>query len=195
MKKFVITCALASLAASPGLAQTGTGPRVEAHLGWDSLAVPDQTGITPAQSPSSRLLYGVGAGYDFDLGHGLVAGVETNLDLGGATNCTGPVLASSDSLCGKMVRDWDIGARLGAHVGPALVYGRVAYDNTLARTTYLPGDGSAIRASNDYGGLRLGAGAEVPLTSKTYAKVEYRYTIASGLPDQNQVLAGVGVHF
>jgi outer membrane immunogenic protein len=196
MKTPGIIAATALAATSPAYAQiTGGGPHVEAHLGWDSLAVPDQTGQTTAQSPSSRLLYGAGAGYDVNLGHSLVLGVDTNFDLGGATNCTGPVLGTADSLCGKMVRDWDVGARLGLKTGLGLFYGRVAYDNSLVRSSYLPGDGTARVASDDYGGLRLGVGTEVPLTRGAYLKAEYRYTTTPDLPDQNQLLAGIGIHF
>lgn len=197
MKKFGIAVAtVMAAAATPAFAQNDmAGPHIEAHLGWDSLAIPDLSGTTGEQSPRSRVLYGVGAGYDVDLGHNLVAGVDTNFDLGGATRCTGPVLTATDSVCGKMVHDWDIGARLGVKTGPGLIYGRVAYDDTRVRSDYLPGDGSSSSTSENFGGLRLGVGGELPLGRLAYLKAEYRYTTASALPDQNQLLAGFGVHF
>jgi len=181
---------------SPALAQTdGSGPRIEVHLGWDNLAVPDLTNSSDGQSPSSRLLYGAGLGYDVSLGHNLIAGVDTDFDLGGKTRCSGAVLTTTDNVCGRMMHDWDIGARLGVKTGIGLIYGRAAYDDTRVESTYLPGDGSSVHASGDYGGLRLGVGTEVPLGNLAYVKAEYRYTTASALPDQNQILAGFGVHF
>lgn len=195
MNKFAVTCAIACLASSPAWADSDTGPRLEAHLGWDSLAIPDQTGTAAAQSPSSRLLYGAGAGYDLSLGGNVIAGVETNFDLGSGTQCSGPVLGTSDSLCGQMAHDWDVGARLGLKEGPALVYARIAYDSTRVQSTYLPGDGTSASVSSNYDGVRFGGGAEMPLTGKSYLKAEYRYTVESGLPDQNQLLAGVGLRF
>ena len=197
MKMFGIAAVtVIAAAASPAFAQSGeAGPHIEAHLGWDSLAVPDLTGTSGEQSPHSRLLYGAGLGYDVNLGHNIVAGLDTNFDLGGAMRCTGPVLTATDSLCGKMVHDWDVGARLGVKTGLGLLYGRVAYDDTRVRSTYLPGDGSGSRASGDFGGLRLGVGTEVPLGQLAYLKAEYRYTTTSDLPDQNQLIAGFGVHF
>lgn len=197
MNKLSIALVTAALAASsPAFAQSGGTAHVEAHLGWDSLPVPDLTHETLARSPASRLLYGGGAGYDVDLGSNIFAGVETNFDLGGSSNCTGRLLTVTDSLCGKMLHDWDIGARVGMNVGPARIYGRVAYDNTRVRSIYRPGDDATrISVSRNFDGLRLGVGAEVPLTGGAYVKAEYRYTTASGLPDQNQLLAGVGIHF
>jgi opacity protein-like surface antigen len=198
MKKFAIGLVVVAAATTPAFAQSdknGTGPRAEVHLGWDSVAVADQTGNTTAQSPKSRLLYGAGLGYDVGLGHGLIAGVETNLDLGGQTRCTDTLSAANDVLCGKAVRDWDIGARLGMKAGPALVYGRVAYDNSLIRSTYLDGAGGEQVASRSADGVRLGAGVEVPVAHAAYVKAEYRYTFLDGNPDKNQLLAGVGVRF
>lgn len=195
MKKLGIAIATVLAAASPALAQSDTGSRIEAHLGWDHLAVPDLSSQTGGQSPASRLLYGVGLGYDVNLGHNLVAGIDSDFDLGGATRCEGPTEGALDSLCGKMVRDWDIGARLGLRTGLGLVYGRVAYDNSLVRSSYLPGDGTSRTVSDDFGGLRLGVGAQLPVTSSTFVKAEYRYTTTPALPDQNQLLAGIGIHF
>jgi|GEM_PF-2067068 len=195
MKRSGLALVTAMASATPAFAQTYTGPRAEVHLGWDSLAVPDQTGTTTARSPSSRLLYGAGLGYDVGLGSNFVVGLDTNFDLGGATRCSGPVLTPTDSLCGKMVRDWDVGARLGLKTGLGLFYGRVAYDNSLVRSRYLPGDGTSTVASNDAGGVRLAAGAEVPLGKISYLKAEYRYTTSDSIPDQHQLLVGIGVRF
>ena len=185
--------------AAPAYAQSDShsdgGAHVEAQLGWDHLPIPDQTGNSATASDANRLLFGVGAGYDVSLGHGVIAGLDTNLDFGGKSNCASSVVTAGDSLCGKLVSDWDIGARLGVKTGVGLLYGRVAYDLSRVRSTYGPGDGTTTAVSSSQGGLRLGAGLEIPLVGKTYLKTEYRYTTASQLPAQQQVVAAVGVKF
>ena len=185
---------LALATTAPAMAQDGLHAEVQG--GYDHMALPDQTGNAPgATVGGSRAVYGVGAGYDVALGGPVFAGIDTNLDFGSKTSCNTGVVAAGDQLCGKLRNDWDVGARLGVHAGPARVYGRVAYDRTSYATTYTDPSANVSYARNTADGLRLGAGVEYDLMPNVYTKAEYRWTTASGVPDHNQVLAGVGLRF
>jgi outer membrane immunogenic protein len=193
----IMVIALGAGVATAAFAQDPfVGPRIEAHAGWDHGDVPDLTGSTAGTAASSdRMIYGVGLGYDWSLGRNVVAGVEGNADFGGHTGCVGSVNLPSDQLCGKMVRDLDVGARLGVVAGPVLLYGRVAYASTLANSSYTLPSGVITAASNTSGAARIGAGIEYALTPNVYAKTEYRYTTSGDLSDRHQVLAGLGFRF
>ena len=82
MRKFVVATLLAGTAvATPALAQdvgpTFTGPRVEAILGYDHVGAGSDVDNNNGRDDQSidGLLYGVGAGYDINLGSAVV-GVE-----------------------------------------------------------------------------------------------------------------------
>ena len=68
---------------------------------------------------------------------------------------------------------------------------QVAAHHALHREDF--GADAEHRAAAD--GLRLGAGVEYDLMPNVYTKAEYRWTTASGVPDHNQVLVGVGLRF
>jgi outer membrane immunogenic protein len=180
--------------AVPAAAQTTGGAHVDAQLGWDHLPVPDQTGSTGIEPSRNRLIFGVGGGYDINLTPNILVGIDANYDAGSTTGCESSVVVSDDLSCGKMVRDVDVGGRIGVHAGRALVYARAAYDNVLLRSSYTLTPGAAV-ASNDYGGFRLGAGVELPVMGPVYAKAEYRWTDESSIPNQQQIVTGIGIHF
>lgn len=98
----------------PAFAQdTFVGPRIEAQVGWDHGDVPDITESTAGTIASrNRVTYSVGLGYDWSRGHNVVAGIQGDADFGGKTGCVAGVNLPGDQLCGKMVHDLDIGARL-----------------------------------------------------------------------------------
>jgi outer membrane immunogenic protein len=196
MKNLTIAAFALSALASPAMAQSFTGPHVEAQAGWDHADIPDQTGTTGNRVASDdRMIYGVGAGYDVSLGGPVIAGVDGSFDLGNHGGCASDVAATGDRLCSKLVRDFDIGARLGVQAGSTLFYGRVGYANSLVRSTYVPPTGSTVRDSEQDGGLRLGAGVEHQIGGGAYLKAEYRYTTASDLDDHHQLLGGIGIRF
>lgn len=84
---------------------------------------------------------------------------------------------------------------MGVKAGSALVYGRVAYDDTKVRTSYLDGLGNTTTTDASGQGVRLAAGLEYNLGSLAYLKGEYRYTPDHGLGTQNQLVAGLGLRF
>ena len=221
MKKLatVLTAGAALAGASPALAQdnsTFTGPRVEALLGYDinkaGSTIDDDANPNDDES-TEGLLYGVGAGYDLAIGKAVV-GVE-----GEFTDSTAKTKNENGDFENfgfggvRVGRDLYVGARAGFLVTPrTLIYAKGGYTN--ARYNIRGTDGTTnLRESFDTDGWRVGAGAEMALSGRTYAKLEYRYSNYSrgevdfedpSLPDssrfnidtdRHQIVAGVGVRF
>jgi len=191
MKFVAIAAVLAPLVAVPALAQTApagatfTGPRIEAHVGYDRLGTNDSNGNVDG------VTYGVGVGYDHAFG-GAVIGVEVNADL---SNIDDETTSGGTTLGLKAKRDLDASVRVGAVVGSrAMIYGKVGYANSRFRGSVANAAGT-FRTSDDLEGVRAGVGVEYALGTSSYAKVEYRYTNYEQGVDRNQVLAGVGFRF
>ncbi|WP_188054016.1 outer membrane protein [Sphingosinithalassobacter sp. CS137] len=209
----VSTTALAAPAAAQSYDPTFTGPRISVLGGYD--------GIRPGSTEDSDLdgddqtvdgfLYGIEAGYDFNLG-GVVAGAEVEL-----TDSTGKVeMDSTDPSYfgyGEVATDRDIyaGVRIGGIVAPGtLLYAKGGYTN--ARLNVLATDGTTELDENfELDGWRVGAGVERTFGTNTFAKLEYRYSNYTEADfeffdgsttsafevdtDRHQVVAGVGFRF
>src|SRR5512139_1982623 len=137
MKKGIaLLLATGSLAAFavPAAAQdsTFTGPRVEALVGYDSNRPGSTTDLDNADEIDQSIdgvAYGIGAGYDFDMGNAVI-GVEgeymrseaqSDFDTTGFNTAVGNIDAG---------RDLYIGARAGMKVGPrSLLYVKGGYTN------------------------------------------------------------------
>ncbi|RST31724.1 hypothetical protein HMF7854_13400 [Sphingomonas ginkgonis] len=194
-----LSCTL--LATTPAFAEdsmTGTA-HVEGQLALDHLRLTDQTGSSAAGTTTgnNRLLVGIGAGYDLPVGGGLLAGVDAGVMGLGKSACASSVTASGDQLCSKVKRDISAGARLGYQAGPALLFGRVAYDNSRVGSTYTASDGTTVTtAAHSTGSPQVGGGVELGLGAGLYGKAEYRYnTRSDGTYHQSQLLTGVGIKF
>ncbi|MGC4252052.1 MAG: porin family protein [Sphingobium sp.] len=217
MRKIMVATLLAGSAVSaPALAQdvapTFTGPRVEAILGYDHVGAGSDVDNDNGRDDQSidGLLYGVGAGYDVNLGSAVV-GVE-----GEFTNSTAKSSRhdfTDDFGFGrvKQGRDFYIGARAGILADPAtLVYVKGGYTNSKLKV--LAGDtNQATDTAFKLDGWRIGAGVERAINTNTFAKVEYRYSnydkghirFADGATtsnfdvdtDRHQVVASVGYRF
>lgn len=217
MRKFVVATLLAGTAvATPALAQdvgpTFTGPRVEAILGYDHVGAGSDIDNNNGRDDQSidGLLYGVGAGYDINLG-GAVVGVE-----GEYTDST----AKSDRYdltdqfgFGRVSqgRDLYIGARAGILASPnTLVYVKGGYTNT--KLNVLAGDtDETTDTAFKLDGWRIGGGVERAINQNTFAKLEYRYSKYDSAhidfmdgatssefdidTDRHQVVASVGWRF
>jgi outer membrane immunogenic protein len=217
MRKLVVATLLAGTAvASPALAQdvgpTFTGPRVEAILGYDHVGAGSDVDNNNGRDDQSidGLLYGVGAGYDVNLGSAVV-GVE-----GEYTDST----AKSDRFdltdqfgFGRVSqgRDLYIGARAGILANPnTLVYVKGGYTNT--KLNVLAGDSDETTdTAFKLDGWRIGGGVERAINQNTFAKVEYRYSKYDSAhidymdgatssefdidTDRHQVVASVGWRF
>lgn len=217
MRKLVVATLLAGTAvASPALAQdtgpTFTGPRVEAILGYDHVGAGSDVDNNNGRDDQSidGLLYGVGAGYDINLGSAVV-GVE-----GEYTDST----AKSDRFdltdqfgFGRVSqgRDLYVGARAGILANPnTLVYVKGGYTNT--KLNVLAGDtDETTDTAFKLDGWRIGGGVERAINQNTFAKVEYRYSKYDSAhidymdgatssefdidTDRHQVVASVGWRF
>jgi outer membrane immunogenic protein len=225
MRKLLLATLLAGTVAAPAFAQEAspfTGFRVEAIGGYDSLKSGERdddgvdTGDNEGDESLEGVVFGVGAGYDFDLG-GVVAGIE-----GEFTESTGEQ-ESDESLDGinftssvETGRDLYIGGRLGFRVAPStLVYGKAGYTNTSIEAGFETAD-DRFEFDTNVDGYRLGVGIEQLFGPNAYGKVEYRYSNYSNLDfsddfdlddfdaedfdtdidlDRHQVVAAVGFRF
>ena len=182
MRKLMVATLLAGASvATPALAQdvgpTFTGPRVEAILGYDHVGAGSDVDNDDGRDDQSidGLLYGIGAGYDVNVGSAVV-GIE-----GEWTDST----AKSDRYdltdqfgFGRVSqgRDLYIGARAGILANPAtLVYVKGGYTNS--KLNVLAGNtNETTDTSFKLDGWRIGAGVERAINNNTFAKLEYRYS-------------------
>jgi len=223
MRKYLFAALAATAFTTPAFAQDSgfSGFRVEGLAGWDRLQSGEEDGgsETSADDGDESIegaMFGVGVGYDFDLG-GLVAGIEGEL-----SESTGEQ-ESDESLDGvtftsrvETGRDLYVGGRIGFKVNPGtLVYAKAGYTNTSLNAAF--GDGTdSLDLDNNVDGLRLGAGAEFLFGRNAFFKTEYRYSNYTTLDfsddfdegdldfedfetdidlDRHQLIAGVGFRF
>lgn len=192
-----------------------TGPRVEALVGYDDVRAGssvDDDGNDNNDQSIDGVNYGIGIGYDIDLG-GAVLGLE-----GEYTDSTAKTEFDNGDFEGfgfgrvDAGRDLYVGARIGAKVQPdLLLYAKGGYTN--AKLNVLTNDGvTEYDEDFDLDGYRIGAGAEYALSNNTFVKLEYRYSnyqkgevdFGGDLPDsdrfdvdldRHQIMAGFGMRF
>lgn len=221
MKKFaaILVAGTTALVAVPAMAQESddkfTGPRVEALVGYDDVRAGssvDDDGNDNNDQSIDGVNYGIGIGYDIDLG-GAVLGLE-----GEYTDSTAKTEFDNGDFEGfgfgrvDAGRDLYVGARIGAKVQPdLLLYAKGGYTN--AKLNVLTNDGvTEYDEDFDLDGYRIGAGAEYALSNNTFVKLEYRYSnyqkgevdFGGDLPDsdrfdvdldRHQIMAGFGMRF
>ncbi len=195
-------------AATPALAQPieqapFTGPHIEALAGYDSL----QAGNDGSSNSVDGVQYGVGAGYDMQIG-GFIAGIEGEFAGSTAKTRSRDIFAPGDSAELRAGRDLYIGARVGLAATPStLVYLKGGYTNAgINMRAYDAGGYFENKSTLD--GFRVGAGVEQKFNlfgPSGFVKAEYRYSNYSNLNigrfntdvdiDRHQVVAGVGVRF
>lgn len=192
MKKIIIAALAATAAATPAFAQEGapfTGFRVEGLAGYDNLK--------GNGGGRDGVAYGLGAGYDFQLG-GAVAGVEGEWMDSNTDGCETNFVTTTDRICANGKRDLYAGARIGAAVTPStLIYAKAGYTNARVGLNYTDSATPAnnFRLGRNYDGVRVGAGVEQKLGTNLYAKAEYRYSNYEKGLARHQVLGGVGFRF
>ena len=221
MKKISTLLVAGSLAAfsAPAMAQDSSsnfdGFRLQGVAGYDALkagsSVDDDVNEDNDQSIDGAV-YGIQAGYDFDLG-GAVVGLEAELtDSSAETEFTNGDFEGFGFGQVDAGRDLFLGARVGAKVAPdLLLYAKGGYTN--AKLNILSNDGTTeYNEDFDLDGWRAGAGIEYAINPRTFMNVEYRYSNYSegevdfdgDLPDsdrfdvdldRHQIMAGVGVRF
>lgn len=181
MRKIMVAILLAGGAAAPAMAQTVaptfTGPRVEGILGYDRVGAGSDIDNDNGRNDQNidGLLYGVGAGYDVNLGSAVV-GVE-----GEWTNSTAKSSRfdyTDDFGFGrvKQGRDLYVGARAGILADPAtLIYVKGGYTNSKLKV--LAGNSNeSTDTAFKLDGWRIGGGVERAVNENTFAKLEYRYS-------------------
>lgn len=192
MKKTLIAALFATVLAAPAMAQDAapfTGFRLEGLVGYDKL----QGG----GGGRDGLAYGVGAGYDFQLGS-LVAGVEGEYLDSNTDGCESGFTVPTDRLCANARRDLYVGGRIGAAVTPStLVYAKAGYTNARVGLNYTNPTTPAqnFNVGDNLDGVRVGAGVEQKLGTNLYAKAEYRYSNYEQGFERHQVLGGLGFRF
>lgn len=217
MRKLMVATLLAGAPfATPALAQdvnpTFTGPRVEAILGYDHVGAGSDFDNDNGRDDQSidGLLYGVGVGYDVNLGSAVV-GVEGEWT--GSTAKSDRFDPTDQFGFGRVSqgRDLYVGARAGILANPStLVYVKGGYTNS--KLNVLAGNtNETTDTSFKLDGWRIGGGVERAINANTFAKVEYRYSnytdgqldFPNGATserfnidtDRHQVVASVGWRF
>ncbi|MEQ6333571.1 outer membrane beta-barrel protein [Sphingobium sp. MK2] len=217
MRKLMVATLLGSAAvAAPAMAQdvgpTFTGPRVEAILGYDHVGAGSDVDNNNGRDDQSidGLLYGIGAGYDVNLGSAVV-GVEGEWT--GSTAKSDRFDPTDQFGFGRVSqgRDLYVGARAGILANPStLVYVKGGYTNS--KLNVLAGNtNETTDTAFKLDGWRIGGGVERAINTNTFAKVEYRYSkysdanieFANGATtedfgidtDRHQVVASVGWRF
>ena len=185
MRKFVLAALLAGTVATPAFAQDAapfTGLRVEAIAGYDTLRSGERdddgvdTGDNDGDESIDGVAFGVGAGYDFDLG-GVVAGIEAEyVESTGQQDANETIDGVSFTTGIETGRDIYVGGRLGVRVAPTtLVYGKAGYTNTSIESK-IEGGGERFEFDTNADGWRLGAGIEQVFGRNAFGKLEYRYS-------------------
>ncbi len=197
MRKYIVAALLAGSVSTPALAQdvvpvaAGTGPRVEALLGYDF-----------PSDIKNGLSYGGGVGFDFTA-LGATAGVEAEYMGSDANECEDDVLVDGDKVCAGLGRDIYVGGRVGANIfGSSFAYLKAGYTNQRVRASYDDGGNGSLdeNEGDNLDGVRVGAGLEfgIPtlgLGSSAYLKTEYRYSNYELGFEKHQAVAGVGFRF
>lgn len=200
MRKFVIGAALiAGAIGTPAFAQETapfTGAHVEGLIGYDDVG------------DSDGLLYGIGAGFDFQAGKAIL-GIEAEFADSDVKTRASDLLVTGDTAQVVTGRDIYVGGRLGFALAPStMLYAKAGYTNAKLKGRYTDAAGVLTRDGTTADGYRLGAGIEQKFNlfgPSGFVKAEYRYSNYKNLDvgnldldidvDRHQVLAGIGVRF
>jgi len=187
MKKIIVAAVAAASLATPALALDKLTFHAEAHGGWDR--------ISSGGGKDDGVAYGAALGVDIPLGSKLFAGIEASADDSSVKDCVSNLFFAGDRTCIGSGRDLSAVARFGTQLNDKFkLYVLGGYANGRIKASYTGAGTSASFGTNE-DGVRLGAGAEVPLGTKLYSKVEYRYTNYESDFSRHQVLVGFGVKF
>ncbi|KXU30675.1 hypothetical protein A0J57_20010 [Sphingobium sp. 22B] len=119
-------------------------------------------------------LYGLTAGYDFDLGTAVI-GLEGEISDSTTKERETDLLEVGDAASLRAGRDLYIGARVGFPVSPTvMIYAKGGYTNARFKAKYDDGV-DVYSAGKNLDGYRVGAGVEFSV-AKSFARVEYRYS-------------------
>ena len=161
-----------------------SGPRAELLVGYDHRSF----GFDDGSVNGSGLAYGGAIGYDLPVTSRIALGVDAEID--GATSKVkydDPVA----SIRWKFGRDLYAGGRVTVQASKNInFYAKVGYTNT--RVTTVIDQGIVSSLSENYGGVRVGAGTQIHVSGPLYGSLEYRYSNYKWNLSRHQVLAGIG---
>ena len=199
MRKTLLVAALfAGATATPAFAQdSDTAPgrfHVEGIVGYDA---PDGD-----VDDASGVVYGIGAGYDFNIGRNLTIGPEVELSSSSTDECASGINRAGDQLCLDAGRDIYVGGRIGYRFGSDrqhLVYVGGGYTNAAFDLTYdanLAGTTGDFSITDETDGFRLKGGVEVGIGRNAFVRGEYRYSRYDDADlDRHQLVAAFGLRF
>ncbi len=185
----IVITSLIALAATATPAAAADGQfRAEVHAGWDH-------GRTDGFNDDG-VLYGIGLGYDLNVGKNAFVGIDLSADDSTMKECESSSIIANDELCMRAGRDLAAGIRAGFNVSErGKVYALAGYTNARFKFAYTTPAGVTTREAENLDGFRLGVGYQHTLAGNTYGKVEYRYSNYEQDISRHQVLLGVGVSF
>ena len=181
MKTKLIALAAALTMAGAAQAADVQGPWIEARAGWDKF------------DGNSGLIYGAAAGYDFAVSDKIFLGLQAGIAGSTVEEC-------EFGVCANAGRDIEVLARLGGNVAEkTALYVLAGYANSR-----FGGSFEGIEVGTNLSGFRAGAGVQQAFGSKTYGKLEYRFTsygngeiegetVEGG--DRHQVSVSFGIRF
>lgn len=174
MKKTIIAATVATVAvATQAHAQEASnfgGAKIGAVVGYDKVRLK----LDGESGSKDGVLYGVTAGYDFDLGSAVV-GIEAEATDASTKESVTDVISIGDEARLSAGRDLYVGARIGVPVSNRiLVYAKVGYTNARFKASYDDGV-DTLTGSDNLDGYRAGAGVEMS-TGQGFVRAEYRYS-------------------
>jgi outer membrane immunogenic protein len=196
-KTILIATLLTGVVATPAMAQDDTASPGNFYV----------TGILGYDAPqgdvddTAGLVYGISAGYDFNVGRNLVIGPEVELTSSSTDECASGINRAGDELCLEAGRDIYVGGRIGYRFGENrnhLVYVGGGYTNAEFRLSYdanLAGSTGDFDITDESDGFRLKGGVELGLGRSAFVRAEYRYSNYDGDFDRHQVVGGIGLRF
>jgi outer membrane immunogenic protein len=163
---------LAAATATPAFAQPFKGGNITGIVGVDHAEFAGESG--------TGIMYGIGAGYDFQSG-GAAFGFQLEASDATTKNC-------DLGVCVRAGREFYAGGRVGGVVNnKTLIYALAGYSN--ARVTV---DGFG---GTNLDGIRGGLGVEHQPGNNWFFRFEARYTNYEQGFDRWQGIAGVGIRF
>lgn len=169
---FIAAVALAAVS-TPSYAQEASnfgGAKIGAVVGYDKvrLEADDEGGS------KDGFLYGVTAGYDFDLGSSLI-GIEAEFADATTKETVGDLAVDGFEASLRAERDLYVGARFGFEASNnVLLYVKAGYTNAKFKASITDGI-DTLTASDELDGYRVGAGAEYT-NGQAFGRIEYRYS-------------------
>ena len=180
--KTMFAAAASLLLAGAAQAAEVQGPWIEARAGWDNLG------------SNNGLLYGAAAGFDLSVSDAGFLGIQAGIAGSTVEEC--PVA----NACAGTGRDIEVLGRIGGVIADkTALYGLIGVANSRFTASV-----ANLEFGENFTGFRAGAGVERRIGSKTYGKLEYRFTAygtrdIAGEPveggDRHQVSVSFGIRF